>query len=129
MRAQPQGRASRGAAHRRALACTSCDAGLDEWEAQSAEAYGGRCTACQQLFEEGSFCPVCNKARAPATCQPLLRMQSLNPAWLTPHASSSTCLPPACSPPAGRALLAFTNPCQDLPGLKKKAVENAGCVC
>ena len=65
-RVTQQGRSSRGA-HRR-LACTSCDIGLDELEVQRMAAYGGRCTNCQQLHKEGSFCPVCSKvpARGPA---------------------------------------------------------------
>ena len=63
-----QGRSSRGA-HRR-LACSSCDIGLDELEAQRMAAYGGRCTNCQQLHKEGSFCPVCSKVRARGLARP-----------------------------------------------------------
>lgn len=37
----------------------SCGITLNDWEVTQSE--GGRCDNCQQLYDEGSFCPVCNK--------------------------------------------------------------------
>ncbi|EIE18305.1 hypothetical protein COCSUDRAFT_83606 [Coccomyxa subellipsoidea C-169] len=56
-------RTSRGGGPRRP-ACKSCAITLDEWEAQNMAAFGGRCENCEQLHKEGSYCPVCDKARS-----------------------------------------------------------------
>lgn len=46
-----------------AAPCTSCAAARSDWELRHTEAFAGRCTRCQKLYEKGNYCPVCNQAR------------------------------------------------------------------
>jgi hypothetical protein len=46
--------------------CTSCDAARSDWEIRHSDAFAGRCTRCQRLYEKGNYCPVCDQARCDA---------------------------------------------------------------
>ena len=42
----------------------SCEAARSDYEVRNAEAFGGRCTRCQRLFQKGNYCPVCERVCA-----------------------------------------------------------------
>lgn len=41
--------------------CVSCNITLNQHERENQVRYSGRCGNCQHLYEEGSFCPVCDE--------------------------------------------------------------------
>lgn len=41
--------------------CSSCGIPLNQVELDHAEQYEDRCGNCQRLYEDKSYCPVCNK--------------------------------------------------------------------
>ncbi len=98
--------------------CTSCDAARSDWEIRHSDAFAGRCTRCQRLYEKGNYCPVCDQARCDAVrgrgcCSAgssEVHWSASSAQWSACHSTASTgklrLCPSSCSSkPCGHACL------------------------